>query len=194
MKRHQFTIVILGNCSVGKSSIIRQRISNSFIETYCPSFEDYYQIMVDVDRQHIKLNIIEIVGSEEYKSLRSYQIHKANGFIIVYSITSRSSFEDIQKIYQQIHIEKELNYNEFIPICIAGNKIDLFEKRKITTHEGQNLADKLNVKFIECSAKKSINITDLFQNISLEILENDSLKQKISTKQSNSKQNHCTLT
>ncbi|KAL7722634.1 Ras family protein [Entamoeba marina] len=74
-------------------------------------------------------------------------------------------------MHNRIRLVKDLDDDEFIPFCIAANKIDLMNDRKIFSNKGKELADELGAVFIECSAKQDINITDLFQTTTLLILE-----------------------
>lgn len=83
-------------------------------------------------------------------------IKMADGIILMYDITDRSSFESIKDWAKSIIDEKGENF----PIVLLGNKIDLEDKRQVSTKEGQNEANTLKLKFFETSNKEGINIEE----------------------------------
>jgi len=88
------------------------------------------------------------------------------GFLCVYSITSRNSFEEISTFYQQILRVKDKDY---YPIIIVANKCDLEGERVVSTQEGRDLAKQCGCKFIETSAKQKINVDEAFFSLVREI-------------------------
>lgn len=88
------------------------------------------------------------------------------GFLCVYSITSRSSFDEAISYYKQIVRVKD---REDPPVVIVGNKCDLEDKREVSKEEGQNLAKGFNCKFIETSARGRTNVDEAFYTLVGEI-------------------------
>lgn len=88
------------------------------------------------------------------------------GFLLVYSINSRQSFEEIRTFQQQILRVKD---KDFFPIIVVGNKCDLREERVVSIEEGRALADSFGCKFIETSAKSRINVENSFYDLVREI-------------------------
>ena len=89
--------------------------------------------------------------------MKAYQ-----SFIFVYSVTSKSSFEEIRSIYQQVQRVK----SEKVPVGILiGNKIDLESEREVSTEEGENLGFELNLPFLETSALTNTNVEEMFRLI-----------------------------
>jgi GTPase KRas protein len=80
---------------------------NHFVETYDPTIEDSYRKQVVIDSQSCMLEVLDTAGQEEYTALRDQWIRDGEGFVLVYSITSRSSFTRIQKFHHQIQRVKE---------------------------------------------------------------------------------------
>lgn len=107
--------------------------------------------------------------------MRDQYMRTSQGFIIMYSITSRSSFEEVTSFIDQIHRVKDSNS---VPIVIVGNKClliqffginlmtqmlgDLEEERQVMKLEGKDLAESFQVPFFEASAKRRINIEQQF--------------------------------
>lgn len=89
-----------------------------------------------------------------------------HGYIIVYSVASRSSFEMVTIIRDKI-----LSYSgvDKVPLCIVGNKNDLSVQRTVSTEDGERLAKQLGCAFTEASAKHNENVTSAFQLVVIEI-------------------------
>ncbi|KAF9553596.1 Ras GTPase [Lunasporangiospora selenospora] len=98
--------------------------------------------------------------------MREQYMRTGEGFLLVYSITSRNSFEEISTFYQQILRVKD---KDFFPIILVANKCDLEHERQVPTHEGRELAKQFNSRLIETSAKQRINVDESFYNLVREI-------------------------
>ncbi|WP_411025181.1 hypothetical protein, partial [Salmonella sp. s54836] len=84
------------------------------------------------------------------------------GFILVYSIIDRASFLEVEKIDN--HIARVRN-KEHLPRVLVANKADLASQRVVSALEGDNLAQKLKLKYVEASAKHNVNVTNCFYEI-----------------------------
>lgn len=135
---------------------------NHFVETYDPTIEDSYRKQVVLDGQPATLEVLDTAGQEEYTALRDQWIREGEGFLLVYSITSRSSFSRIRSFYNQIQRVKE--DDDPFSVVIVGNKSDRgSEEREVSTQEGEALAEELGgVPFFESSAKLNIHIEAAF--------------------------------
>src|ERR1700753_274535 len=119
-----YKLVVLGDGGVGKTALtiqvcfvaplacarllIRfQLCLNHFVETYDPTIEDSYRKQVKIDGQSCMLEVLDTAGQEEYTALRDQWIRDGEGFVLVYSISSRQSFQRIGKFYKQIQRVKE---------------------------------------------------------------------------------------
>lgn len=130
------------------------------------------------------LEVLDTAGQEEYTALRDQWIRDGEGFILVYSISSRSSFTRIQKFHHQIQRVKESaaagsptypgsplsqtmgnqGYGP-APIMLVGNKCDRVTEREVSTQEGQALAKSLGCEFVEASAKNCVNVEKAFYDV-----------------------------
>jgi len=106
---------------------------------------------------------MDTAGQEEYSPLRDSHMHTGDGFIIVYSVTTEPSFEQVAKLHRKI-LRLRSEQPDF-PIIIVGNKIDMQEERVVSTEQGIELAKKLNVIFIEISAKTGEGVSDVFTEL-----------------------------
>jgi len=106
------------------------------------------------------LNILDTAGQEEFSAMRDQYMRTGKGFLVVYDITSRLSYEEVSKFREQIYRVQDKEFSERIPMTLVGNKCDLDLYRQVTTQEGQELAKSFNCPFRETSAKARINIDE----------------------------------
>lgn len=99
---------------------------------------------------------------EEYTALRDQWIRDGEGFLLVYSITSRSTFERIERFRDQIFRVKDVDN---VPMMLVGNKCDKVTDREVTREEGYAMAKRLGCDFIETSAKTCVNVERSFYQV-----------------------------
>jgi len=163
----EYKIAVCGSGGTGKSAITVQLVSSHFIDTYDPTLEDAYRLQMSVDNNTVILDILDTAGQEEYSALRESYMRTGQGFIIVYSVVDRLSFEEASKFYHQIvRVKEDLPR---VPLVLVGNKIDLGNDRQVTTEEGKALATQFAAAFIETSAKNRVNIVETFEEMVREI-------------------------
>ncbi|KAI9473496.1 MAG: ras-like protein 1 [Benjaminiella poitrasii] len=162
----EYKIVMVGEGGVGKSAVTIQFIQSHFVDEYDPTIEDSYRKQCIVDGECALLDILDTAGQEEYSAMREQYMRNGEGFVLVYSITSLRSFEQIQKLYQQIARVKDL---DLFPVILIGNKCDMESNRQVPSHVGKSLAKQYGCQFLETSAKQKINIDEAFYGIVREI-------------------------
>mmetsp|Transcript_26251 Transcript_26251/g.29225 ORF Transcript_26251/g.29225 Transcript_26251/m.29225 type:complete len:182 (+) Transcript_26251:48-593(+) len=162
----EYRIVVMGPGGVGKSATTVQFIQNVFVTDYDPTIEDPYRKQVSVDDKGALLEILDTAGPEEYSAMREAYIRNGDGFILMYSITERQSFEEMPELFETIYRVRD---TENVPIVLVGNKVDLEEDRQVTTEEGKELAQKNECLFFEASAKTRVNVDEQFYELVREI-------------------------
>jgi len=187
----EYKIVICGDGGVGKSALTIQFIQKHFVEEYDPTIEDSYRKQCMIDNITSLIDILDTAGQEEYSAMQDQYMRSGEGFMLVYSITSRSSFDKINTIYQKIQRVKDTE--EKIPIIIVGNKCDLEDYREVLIKDSLSYSSLINVPMFETSAKTRYNVEECFFQLVREIR---TLKYKMQNKtptQKKVKSNKCTL-
>ena len=161
-------LMVLGDSSVGKSSILTKYCKNEFMSKYITTIGIDFQIKyLNINNKRIKLQIWDTAGQERYRVVTKNYFNTSNGFVIIYDITSRESFNNINNWMEQI----ESMVGDRVKCMIFGNKNDLVSERKVQKEEGEELAKRYNCSFFETSAKEGNNIEEGFKSITLEIIE-----------------------
>ena len=138
--------------------------------------ENTWRFSTYINGQKCQFDILDTAGDEEYKALQCQWIQWGEAFVLVYSISSRASFLRIKPFYEQIRRVKEstmvstadsvfptdTSQPSHIPIIIVGNHCDRVNERKVSTEEGNRLAQELGCQFFETSAKANINVQAAF--------------------------------
>ncbi|OBT51027.1 hypothetical protein VE04_08179 [Pseudogymnoascus sp. 24MN13] len=166
----EYKLVVVGGGGVGKSCLTIQLIQSHFVDEYDPTIEDSYRKQCVIDDEVALLDVLDTAGQEEYSAMREQYMRTGEGFLLVYSITSRQSFEEIMTFQQQILRVKDKDY---FPITVVGNKCDLEGERQVSKQEGEALAKSFGCKFIETSAKSRINVDNAFFDIVREVRRYD---------------------
>ncbi len=155
-----FRICLLGDSSVGKTSLLTRYSEGKIIEKYNSTIGvDFKVVTLKLNDVISKVHIWDTAGQERFKSIAINYFRNSHGFIFVYDISNRESFENLNN---WIELAFSNNQNSIINFLI-GNKSDLNETRKVSTEEGLNFYNdyKFNL-FCESSAKTGHNISKIF--------------------------------
>ncbi|KAK2718712.1 ras-like protein 2 [Artemia franciscana] len=183
-----YKLVVVGGGGVGKSALTIQFIQSYFVTDYDPTIEDSYTKQCVIDDVVAKLDILDTAGQEEFSAMREQYMRSGEGFLLVFSVADRASFDEIFKFHKQILRVKDRD--EF-PMLMAGNKADLEHNRVVSTEEAQNLAKQLKIPYIECSAKQRSNVDQSFHELvrlvrRFQLLERPIMKQQQNRKKKRS--------
>lgn len=148
----EYNLVVIGGGGVGKTALSIQMIQDYFIDDYEPINQDSYSKQLVIDGVKCTMTIIDTADREEL-------IRAGHGFLLVYSITSRGSFDNIRLLHEQI---LRIKNDSRIPVILCGNKCDLENEREILSDEANQLARDLKCYLIETSAKVRTNVNEAF--------------------------------
>ncbi len=157
-KIQNIKLAIIGSEFTGKSALLYQWKSHKFNENYDATVEDSHEQNLAVGKEKAFLHIKDTAGALEYKELREEFIRNSTGFILVYNVTDRNTFDDLDMFVHQIFTLKKVK----VPMVVVGNKNDLKEKRQVSEQEGRDFAGTLDAAFFETSAKTRYNVEEAF--------------------------------
>jgi len=163
----QRKIAIVGSRAVGKSSLTVQFVDGHFVESYYPTIENTFSKTIRLKGQDYATEIVDTAGQDEYSILQSKHFIGIHGYMVVYSVGSRASFDMVKVIRDKIlsHLGAES-----VPMVIVGNKSDLRpEQRQVDKEAGRALAQELNCAWTEASARFDENVAKAFELVISEI-------------------------
>ncbi|EJW83168.1 hypothetical protein WUBG_05922, partial [Wuchereria bancrofti] len=165
-----FRVVMCGNASVGKSSIVTRFIKDTFPgKLHSTLGVDCYVKTISIDGKNVAIQLWDTAGQERFRSLCKSYFRRADAAILVYDCTVESSFLSVRDWIAAI---KESTMRH-IPIMICANKIDLRDTlftKTISTEDGEAVAAAVGVLFAECSALNGINVEGALMNLIRELI------------------------
>merc|ERR1719499_2685827 len=161
-KTVQYKLVLLGETSVGKSSLVIRFVKGQFHEyqesTIGAAFLTQTVVVGDYT---VKFEIWDTAGQERYHSLAPMYYRGAAAAIVVYDITSAPSFARAKTWVKELQRQGSAD----VVIALAGNKLDREQERQVSTDEARKYAEENGLYFIETSAKTNVNVRELFMAI-----------------------------
>ncbi|KAF9342528.1 Ras GTPase [Mortierella sp. AD094] len=159
-------LIVIGGRGVGKTALIIQFTQLVFVEDFDPTFDEVNRKQCVIDDKAALLDIKEVMTYEGYAAWRETIIRHGEGFLFVYSTTSRNSFDEISDFHQEV-----LRLKGDVPIhaVLVATKSDLQQEREVSTQEGRELAERLHCQLIETSSKEKINVDESFYTLTREI-------------------------
>eukprot|EP00118_Oscarella_pearsei_P002340 m.10287 g.10287 ORF g.10287 m.10287 type:complete len:193 (+) comp22137_c0_seq2:779-1357(+) len=159
----EYKLVVVGGGGVGKSALTIQFIQSYFVEEYDPTIEDSYRKQSVIDEEVAVLDILDTAGQEEFSAMREQYMRTGEGFLLVFSLTDRNSFQEVQSFHKQILRVKD---REEFPMILVGNKSDLEAERAVNQQEALDLAKALKIpRYVEASAKQKVNVDKSFHEL-----------------------------
>ncbi|KAI9875294.1 MAG: Ras- protein rsr1 [Pleopsidium flavum] len=161
----------MGAGGVGKSCLTAQFVQNVWIESYDPTIEDSYRKQIEVDGRQCILEILDTAGTEQFTAMRELYMKSGQGFLLVFSITSLSSLDELYELREQIIRIKD---DERVPLVIVGNKSDLEEDRAVSRARAFAVSQSWgNAPYYETSARRRANVDEVFVNLCRQIIRKD---------------------
>ncbi|CAF0756098.1 unnamed protein product [Rotaria sp. Silwood1] len=163
-----FKVVLLGEGSVGKTSIVLRYTDNLFndkhIETQQASFKTK---KLNLDGRRVELSIWDTAGQERFRALGPLYYREANGAILVFDITDDDSFNQVKSWVKEL----KRMLGDDVALCIVENKIDLEKDRQVSRQTAEEYAKSVNAKLYHTSAKLNKGIEELFNDLANRMLE-----------------------
>jgi small GTP-binding protein len=167
VRPYAFKIVVAGSSGVGKTSLVEHLLSGSFQEGTEPTIGVQFKTYsLQADGHEIELQIWDTAGQERFKSVAKAYFRNALGGILVFDLTSRQSFDELNTWINDLNTLCAANAH----VVLVGNKTDLADSREINVSEAQVFAQRYNLMYLETSAKSGDNVADAFVRLGTEIL------------------------
>lgn len=167
----KYKLVLLGDTSVGKSCIVLRLVRDEFYNFQEPTIGSAF--MTYNLNDDVRFDIWDTAGQERYRTLAPMYYRCARVGLVVYDITKKDTFEGAKYWIQ------ELNMNaKNIIIILVGNKIDRENDRQVMFEEAKSYAEEQKIMFFETSAKKNINIKNIFTDIASKIPNEEQVKKE----------------
>ncbi|KAI1500644.1 ras small monomeric GTPase [Biscogniauxia marginata] len=164
----EFHVVVLGAGGVGKSCLTAQFVHNEWIESYDPTIEDSYRTQIAVDERQVVLEMTPTNSASV--AMRDLYMKTGQGFLLVFSITSTSSLNEIAGLRDEIIRIKD---DENVPLVICGNKADLEDQRSVPRTKGFAISQRWGAPYYEASARTRTNVDEVFIDLCRQMLRKD---------------------
>ncbi|KAM9375011.1 ras-related protein Rab-8B [Phaethornis superciliosus] len=162
-----FKLLLIGDSGVGKTCLLFRFSEDAFNTTFISTIGIDFKIRtIELDGKKIKLQIWDTAGQERFRTITTAYYRGAMGIMLVYDITSEKSFDNIKNWIRNI----EEHASSDVERMILGNKCDMNEKRQVSKEKGEKLAIDYGIKFLETSAKSSINVEEAFFTLARDIM------------------------
>ncbi|KAH8752294.1 ras-GTPase RSR1, rap subfamily, partial [Diaporthe sp. PMI_573] len=135
-------------------------VHNEWIESYDPTIEDSYGKQIHVDGRQVELEILDTIGTNQ----------SGDGFLLVFSITSRSTLNKLHDLREEI---LRLKGRDQVPIVLVGNKVDLEDLREVPRTKALAVANEWESQYYEASAKTSVMVSEVFIDLCKQMLVMD---------------------
>ncbi len=162
-----FKIVIIGDSGVGKSCLLLRFADDTFTDNFYTTIGvDFRFKCLKINDKKIKLQIWDTAGQERFKTVTSAYYRGADGILIVYDQTDKSSFDHLNDWLDDI-----LKYTTDEPIkLIIGNKDDLNEQKVISDDDIRNFSNRSNIEIVKTSAKSSFQVNYAFEKLTQKLI------------------------
>jgi len=152
-------ILLSGDAGVGKSKLMERFVDGTWNEAYEVTIGVNFKIqLIEVDGRTFKLQLWDTAGPEGFRAITQSYYRGSDIVYLVYDITRRDTFNNLRTWMGEI-----THYSPTVKVVLVGTKLDLPEKRQVSTSEAQQYALQNGIsKFFEVSCKTGKNVVDAF--------------------------------
>ncbi|XP_046878755.1 EF-hand calcium-binding domain-containing protein 4B [Hypomesus transpacificus] len=151
-----FKVVLVGNSSVGKTSLLRSFCEGRFHPATSATVGiDYSVKTLTLDNTQVAMQLWDTVGQERYRSITKQFFRKADGVVVMYDVTMEDSFKAVRPWLANVQ-----EAAGEVPILLLGNKMDMLAEREVSFKEADMLAQESKVLFFEVSAYTGYNVAE----------------------------------
>ncbi|HEY0089954.1 MAG TPA: Rab family GTPase [Candidatus Lokiarchaeia archaeon] len=171
MEEVKFKICILGDSSVGKTTLVNRYLTGLFKDPSKTLGADFLIKYLDVSNKRVFLQIWDFAGEERFRFILPSYVQGASGCIFMYDITNCESLAHFQDWYK-VFLDGTNQSKQEIPFIMVGGKLDLDFKRSISKEDANNVEEQYNLDgYLECSSKTGENVEEIFVKITKIMLQ-----------------------
>jgi len=172
-KKMLLKVVILGDASVGKTSLMYRYVNQKFDTSYKATIgADFLTKEIMIDNALVTLQIWDTAGQERFQSLGPAFYRGSDACILVYDVTSTQSFESLSKWKSDFLVQSHTADPDHLPFIVLGNKSDLEDQRAITSRKATQWCESNgNMYYCETSAKEATNVDQAFSVVAKKAME-----------------------
>jgi Ras family protein len=148
-------------------------VNGTFLDQYDPTIEATHHTAIRFRKVHFATDIVDTAGMDEYSRLSRNASMGVHGYAMLFSITSRQSFERIKEVNDSLL--NTLGDSPDVRRVLVGSMYDLWKQRQVSSQEAQALADSWGVPYLECSSKTGDNVAEVFHTLLKEIEKDEGL-------------------
>ncbi|KKN38617.1 hypothetical protein LCGC14_0751710 [marine sediment metagenome] len=166
---YAFKLILGGEGGVGKTSMVHRFVEDAFQTDYKSTIGTSImkkECEFEGLNSKVRFVIWDLAGQAQFKRVRKSYLSNAETGILVFDVTRKETYDKIESWFKEI-----LDASSTISLILVANKVDMEGERVVTTEQGEELAEKLNLSYIETSAKTGENIDDAFKMLALQIIK-----------------------
>jgi Ras-related protein Rab-21 len=168
MATTNFKVVLLGEGSVGKTSLVTRYVQNTFNERHVTTIQaSFLTKRLNVDGNRVNISIWDTAGQERFHALGPIYYRESHGALLVYDITDNSSFVKVKNWVKELRSQ----LGKSVTLAIIGNKVDLEKSRAVNKDEALSYAQSVGAKHYDTSAKLNKGLEELFLDLTRRMLE-----------------------
>ncbi len=168
MVKFDVKIVMLGQGGVGKTSLVRRFVQNTFSQNYQQTIGSNFLLKkLELDKNtRMLMQLWDLSGQDSFRAVRSQYFLFSRGAILVFDLTRTSTLYELDKWYDDL-----IKRAGRIPLVVIGNKSDLEEQIEVDTYEAKSIAEKYQASYVETSALTGAGVEDTFRDLALQIIQ-----------------------
>lgn len=155
-------LLLVGDSGVGKSCLLLRFVEDKFNPSFITTIGIDFKIRtIESKGKKVKLQVWDTAGQERFRTITTAYYRGAMGIVLIYDVTDARTFENVENWFQTV----TQHANDDAQIFLVGNKSDDEENRQVSRQQGEQLAQKLNIPFLEASAKTNENVESIFYEL-----------------------------
>lgn len=160
-------LLVIGDSGCGKSSLLKRFSDDEFQTGYSSTIGVDFEVRtIDVGAKKIKLQMWDTAGQERFRTITTSYYRGSHAVLVVFDVTSEESFANVRRWLEEVNqAQKHSTVRTRPQILLLANKTDLSRQRVVESHRIEELAEELNIPFLETSAKTNSNVAEAFQAI-----------------------------